>query len=191
MTIIPEDNSTNTHFKVLEKQCMIDIETLGTNMTAPVIQIGMVFFTIDGIITSSQLTVDFEEAVRHGKADGDTIKWWLNRPKDAQESLFTNPRPILEVQDVFAKLIEAQNANQYWAHANFDFPILDSMFRSTGRRLPLHHYKCYDLRTLEYAAGHIEWEPRTGVYHNALDDATYQAKHAIKLLKKLNKGIVE
>lgn len=171
--------------KVLNKHCMIDKETLGSNPNSPVIQIGLVFFTIEGIQTQSLLTIDFDEAMKYGDADGSTIAWWLKQPKEAQETLFKNPRTMNEAIDIFEKLIIAQNANFYWAHATFDFPILQSLCRKLGRKYPLPYKRCYDMRTLEFLCGGIEWEKRTGVHHNALDDAKYQAEHAIKMMKKL------
>lgn len=191
MTIISEQLMTTTSMhsaKVLDKHCMIDLETLGSNPRAPVIQIGMAFFTIEGITLQSQVSIDFNDALKHGEADGDTIKWWLQQAKEAQSTLFVNTKPIVEVADTVVKLLEAQNANFYWSHATFDFPIFQSMFRALGRPYPLPYKRCFDLRTLEYLAGPMEWELRTGVHHNALDDAVYQANHAIKLLQKLGKG---
>lgn len=173
---------------VPDKHCMVDIETLGLHMGAPVIQIGMVFFTRQGILIQSQLTIDFDDALKYGIADGSTVKWWLERPKEAQNTLFVNPRPVEECADIMVKLMEAQNPNYYWAHENFDFSILHTLFRNLGRKQPFPHRRCFGLRTLEFLAGPIEWEQREGVYHNALDDATYQAKHAIKLLNNINKG---
>jgi hypothetical protein len=167
-----------------EKHCMVDLETLGTNSRSPVIQIGLVFFTIQGIQTQSLLTVDFDDALKYGKADGSTIKWWLQQDTAAQKTLFENPRSAEECAEIIEKLITAQNPNYFWAHATFDFPILNSMFDAMGRKRPVPFRTAYDLRTLEYFAGNnIEWEKREGVYHNALDDATYQAKHAIKMLR--------
>lgn len=174
--------------KVLDKHCMVDLETLGSNPKAPIVQVGMVFFTREGIDVQSLLTIDFDEALKYGEADGSTIKWWLEQPKEAQETLFKNVRPVLEAADIVEKLIAAQNANFYWSHATFDFPILLSWFRALGRKYPLPHRRCYDLRTLEFLAGPIEWTPRKGVHHNALDDAVYQAEHAIKLLNNVNRG---
>jgi len=169
----------------MTKHCMLDIETLGTNTNAPIIQIGLVFFTREGIITSSQLTIDFDEALKHGEADGSTIKWWLQQSKEAQNTLFSNARTSLEAVEIINKLVEAQNPNYYWAHATFDFPILMSLYRKLGVKFPIQYRVMHDLRTLETLAGPIEWEPRTGIAHNALDDATHQAKHAMKLLNKL------
>jgi DNA polymerase III epsilon subunit-like protein len=174
--------------KIPDKHCMVDLETLGSNPKSPIVQVGMVFFTVEGILTQSLLTVDFDDALRHGEPDGSTYRWWLQQPKEAQESLFKNPRPIMEVADIIEKLLVAQNASFYWAHATFDFPILQSLFRSLGRKYPLPYKRCYDLRTLEYLSNHPQWEPRTGIHHNALDDATYQASHAIKCLQILKKG---
>lgn len=173
--------------KVLDKHCMIDLETLGSNPKAPVVQVGMVFFTREGIQLRSQVTIDFDDAMALGEADGSTIKWWLQQDKAAQENLFKNSIPAVEAADIIEKVIAAQNANFYWAHATFDFPILLSMFRAMKRKYPLPFKRTLDLRTLETLAGPIEWAPRTGIHHGALDDAEYQAEHAIKLLNAIGK----
>lgn len=171
---------TTLHTNIIKaKHCMVDLETLGSNPSSPVIQIGLVFFTIDGIDLKAQCTIDFNDALKYGEADGSTIKWWLSQPKEAQEKLFENTKTMAETIEIFNRLIKGQNANYYWAHATFDFPILISMFRNYGG---------LDMRTLEYLAGDIEWEKRTGIHHCAVDDASYQAIHAIKMLKTLNKG---
>lgn len=180
---------TMTHYtKVLDKHCMCDLETLGSNPSAPIIQIGMVFFTREGISLRALYTINFDDALKHGEADGSTIRWWLEQSKEAQEGLFKNQIDVQTAADTLTRLIEGQNANYYWAHATFDFPILLSWFRSLGMKYPLPHKRCLDLRTLEMLAGPIEWAPRKGVHHNALDDAEYQAEHAIKLLNNINKG---
>lgn len=174
--------------KVLDKHCMLDLETLGSNPRAPIVQIGLVFFTRDGISLRALSTINFDDALKHGDADGSTIKWWLEQSKEAQEGLFKNQIGVQQAADALTKLIEGQNANYYWSHATFDFPILLSWFRSLGMKYPLPHRRCLDLRTLEMLAGPIEWAERKGVHHNALDDAEYQAEHAIKLLNNINKG---
>lgn len=173
--------------KILDKHCMIDTETLGSNPNSPIVQIGAVFFTTEGIQTQSLFTIDFDDAMEYGSADGSTIKWWLSQPKAAQEGLFKNPIAAKVAVERLSKLLEAQNANFYWSHATFDFPILTSWFRALNVKYPLPYKRCYDLRTLEYLAGPMEWAERKGVHHNALDDAVYQAEHAIKLLNKLEK----
>ena len=174
--------------KILDKHCMIDLETLGSNPSAPIIQVGMVFFTREGINLKAQTTIDFEEALKYGEADGSTIAWWLKQSKEAQDKLFTNINTMQEATTIIEKLVEAQNANFYWAHATFDFPVLQSWFRKQNKKYPLPYKRCLDLRTLEFLAGKPAWEERKGTHHNALDDAVYQAEHAIKLLNILDRG---
>lgn len=181
--------STSIHTdKVLDKHCMIDIETLGSNPSSPVIQIGLVYFTRQGITLQSQVSIDFDDALKYGEVDGSTIKFWLEQPKISQESLFVNQKPMKEAMEAIVKLIDGQNANFYWAHATFDFPIIQSLCRKLGIKYPLPYKRCLDLRTLEMLAGYPKWEERKGIHHNALADAVYQAEHAIMLLNMLNRG---
>ena len=85
---------------IADKHCMIDLETLGINPNAPIIQVGIVYFTIDGVYLSSQINIDFEDALKHGKADGATIKWWLQQSKEAQDSLAKNEKSAVEACEI-------------------------------------------------------------------------------------------
>ncbi len=167
---------------------MLDLETLGLNTNAPIIQVGMVFFTLDGVFLSTLANIDFEDAIKHGNPDGSTIKWWLQQPKEAQDTLAKNERSTKEVCEIVTKLVMAQNPDHFWSHASFDFPILNSTFASVGLDSPLHYKKLRDIRTLEMLCPDYNWTPRVTVGHNALNDATYQAENVINMLRKL-KGI--
>jgi len=174
---------------MLAKHVMIDVETMGTNPNAPVVQIGAAFFTREGVQVQSLLSINFEEALKYGKVDGSTIKFWLQQPKEAQNSLFQNERSMEEATDVFTKLLEAQNPDYFWAHATFDFPILQSLFASIDKKFPIPFWKMRDLRTLEMLADlPIDKSQFKGVPHNALHDAVFQAEHAIKCLNILERG---
>lgn len=168
-----------------DKHCMIDLETLGVNPNAPIIQVGIVYFTIDGVYLSSQINIDFEDALKHGKADGATIKWWLQQSKEAQDSLAKNEKSALEACEIIERLLFGQNADHYWSHASFDFPILSSLFRSLGRKQPILYKQMRDIRTLQAIVPEVQWSERKTTHHNALADATYQAENVIKMLKKL------
>jgi hypothetical protein len=168
-----------------DKHCMIDLETLGINPNAPIIQIGIVYFTLDGIYLSSQINVDFEDALKHGKADGSTIKWWLQQSKEAQDSLAKNERTAADACEIMERLFFGQNANHYWSHASFDFPILSSLFRSLNRSQPIQYKMMRDIRTLQALVPNMRWSERKTTHHNALADATYQAENVIKMLKAL------
>lgn len=170
----------------LPRHCMLDTETMGVNPNSPIVQIGLVFFTVEGIYLKLKLTVDFEDVMKYGKPDGSTVKWWLGQSKEAQNSILENARPINEVADIYEKVIASQQADYYWSHATFDFPIVKSWLLELGRKDPLPFRKCYDMRTLEYLAGDkIQWEPRKGTHHDAEADAVFQAEHAIKMLNVL------
>lgn len=168
--------------------CSIDLETLGINSKAPIVQVGMSFFTRKGIFLNTQLTVNFEDAIKYGEADGSTIAWWLKQPKVAQDTLFQDPRSAVEVCEIIQKLVAAQEPDFFWAHATFDFPILKSLFKKLDIEFNLDHRKMMDLRTLELASGDYQWTEREGIHHNALDDAVHQAKNIINMLNKINVG---
>lgn len=172
---------------IRDKHSCIDIETLGTNSNSPIIQIGLVVFTVEGGISlSSQINIDFEDALKHGEPDGATIRWWLQQPKEAQETLAKAERSCAEAADMLRKLIEGQNPDHIWSHATFDPPIIDSMYRSLGMSNPINFERNRDIRTLEAMVPNHIWGTRKTIHHNALGDATYQAQEIIRMLKTLN-----
>ena len=62
-----------------KKNLMIDLETLGTFMNAPVVTIGACFFDpMTGEIGDKfYRKIDMVDAMRFGSASGDTLRWWL------------------------------------------------------------------------------------------------------------------
>ena len=65
---------------------MIDLETLGTDPTAPIVAIGAVFFDpkTGELGVEFSATIDFESACERRTPDASTIKWWLKQSDDAR-----------------------------------------------------------------------------------------------------------
>ena len=124
---------------------MIDLETLGLNAQAPITQVGVVMFNRDKIIESRNFVVDFEEAFKDGVPDASTVKWWIMQDKEAKELAMTGKaKPVNAAHDV-ASFISLHGPDHFWAHATFDFPIIQSWFDRLGiskAKSPIDFRKC-------------------------------------------------
>lgn len=182
MLILPDDIHT-----------MIDLETLDLNPTAAVIQIGACAFNImDGILDTFQTTIDLSEAMKHGTVDGNTLRFWMEQSDAARTSTMNGTRSsIASVRDYqnwldCLNLSIGNHADHHWSHATFDFPVITNLCNNIGVNDPHYYRKTRDLRTLKVFAGEVDTTGiDKGVAHTGRDDAIYQAKIAIKQIRKL------
>jgi len=159
-----------------------DLETLGTNINAPITQIGAVKFQDNGEITEEFLaTVDLQSLDKYDfKLDYTTLDWWMRQDIQAIESVYRLDKGNTE--DLRSALVRFKNwvgdptECVYWSHANFDAPILENAYIKTGIKPPFLRRRQRDIRTLCHFTGDVKVE-RYGVYHNALDDAITQANY--------------
>lgn len=171
--------------------CMLDLETLGRSHDAVVLQIGQCIFDEDNLLFHGAWTVKLEDALKHGTITADTVLWWLKQPDEARKSVFEQPN-AMELRNAlsyFTNLVKQSEIDHFWAHASFDFPIIANAFKAVGLENPIDFRKCRDIRTLDmlaHAATIEGWPKREGIYHNAMDDATHQAKCVQLMLKKVD-----
>lgn len=171
------------------KHLMIDVETLGTSVNAPIIQIGAVYFNaVEGPLGDEfARNIDIDSVLQHGfLPDGGTIRWWLEQEYDARMSLkYPEPEPLIEVLQAFNKFIEP--AERLWCHATFDWPLVANHFYVVGLRPDFKFSRVRDCRTiLELADLNLEdFKREEGIHHNALDDAKFQARYTAEGLRRL------
>lgn len=161
-----------------EIHCMIDLETLGNSHDAAIIQIGACVFDKKEILESCGLDIDFKSACFAGSVTGDTIQWWMQQDDAAIKSV-SKPDGRMTIQSAlysFEEWCKQYEIEHFWAHATFDFPILQNAYRAWDMTTPIHYRKCRDLRTAEFLLPDIERPEREGIYHDATSDAEYQAK---------------
>jgi exodeoxyribonuclease VIII len=169
----------------------IDLETLGTRCTAPILSIGVQQFDIDTGKLGATLysEVDIDSAIRAGRVQADTLAWWVTQNKNAQR-VFAHNDQKMHLATALAELTTWMRgksmAPAVWGNgATFDIAILEYAYDhgAVGLKEPWHFMKVRDLRTLIDTAQRLaDFDKSTvlkvGVSHNALDDATYQAKLA-------------
>lgn len=162
---------------------MVDLETLGNSSHSAIISIGAVEFTEDGLGRDFYCLVDPQSCQDYRlRMDASTVMWWMQQSDQARAAFKGKG---LTLDTALASFTEWFNPKAcMWGNgATFDNVILDNAYKAAGMKRPWHFTKDRCYRTLKALYPQIKADDREGTYHNALDDAVYQANHAIKILK--------
>ena len=176
-----------------KRHIMIDLETLGTFMNAPVITIGACFFNpMTGEIGDTFYErIDIAEAMKYGRADPETLRWWLTQNPDAQKELAKKGNPAAEVLEAFKAFYKKSQDGQVWGNGpTFDITMLDYQFdRVLGEKAPWPFWNVRCVRTVVEMAEGIVKRPahytRKDVVHSALDDCIFQVEYVSKMWRAL------
>ena len=163
------------------KQVVVDLETLSTHPNACIVSIGAVLIEDMEITDTFYINVDGRTCKEVGlHIDPDTIKWWGEQSKEAQEAWQKNPVPLQEAIDKFT-LWYGKESIPIWGYgANFDVVILESAYRALDMNIP---WKFWDISCLRTLMNVLDKRLPKANNHNALDDATAEAKVLIEILK--------
>lgn len=173
---------------------MVDLETLGNRSGCVILSIGAVMMDLNTMTLGPEFyspisRASCEELGLH--VDMDTIAWWRKQSPEARkvlsdaESPEAPPMPL--VLRAFGGWMQSHccgemDQRRLWGNgASFDAPILTEAFRLCCIKRPWPYWGDMCFRTVSNLNRHIVME-RSGVQHNALDDARQQAKHLIKCL---------
>ena len=162
------------------KHVMVDLETLGNGSNAVIIAIGAVMFDHTGIGDTFYTNVSPQSCVDVGlQMDVSTVMWWMQQTEQSRSIFKKVSSPLKTALDDFA-LWYPEGAALWGNGATFDNVILANAYRAVGVEQPWAYWndRCY--RTLKNLYPHVKLE-RTGVAHNALDDAKSQALHAARI----------
>ena len=171
---------------------MLDLETMGNGPQAAIAAIGAVEFDLDAGELGEQFytVVDLESSVEAGGLmDASTVLWWMQQSDEAR-SVFSRPGEriahALGLFSIWLRSCGDQDEVRVWGNSSaFDNVVLAEAYRRSGFVAPWSWWnnRCY--RTVKKLHPEIEME-RTGVHHNALDDAVSQARHLILMLHSQN-----
>lgn len=159
---------------------MIDLETLATSPNAAVLTIGAVRFDPfnndigNPTCQKLYLKVDLDSCDEFGlEVNEDTIAWWGQQSKEAQEEAFT-PEGRIHVRDAFNQLYKfCWGAKRVWSHgASFDTVICENIFKKLNKACPWKFWEVRCTRTL-FDIG-INPERPPVLKHHALEDAWNQ-----------------
>jgi hypothetical protein len=180
---------------------MIDLETLGTGVDAPIAAIGAVFFEPSTGCTGARFytRVDFASDMDQGaKPDGSTIKWWLKQNSEARAELVADDAPLAwealtRLHDFIEKNAIPNDLKflQVWGNgASFDCVLLRAAFGRADLEIPWQWWNDRDVRTVVEMGRALGFDPKrnspfNGDRHNALDDAVHQALYVSEIWQRL------
>lgn len=156
---------------------MIDLETLGTRPDAVFVSIGACCFDphANAIGPIFYRRIDWTDAMSARTVDAATLKWWMQQDDAARLEIVKDGDPLQTVLSDFAAWLP-DNSKVWGNGAIFDISILQHAY---DYKPPWKYSNVRDVRTVvELASGRVSKDEfvREGVFHNALDDAVFQAK---------------
>jgi len=173
------------------KNIMLDLETLGTAADAVIVSIGAVFFDVTGLGDKVYIPINIDSSIAAGRTvTAGTILFWLRQSKEAQDATFKLNEKALSLPDAlqeFRKFVaraQDDNVTVWGMGSDFDCAMLSDAYARCRIRQPWKYSASRCFRTLKALYPDVTEEERTGVYHNALDDAVTQAEHAVRILCK-------
>jgi hypothetical protein len=160
---------------------MIDLETLATSTDAAILTIGAVKFDPFGsdikepAMDSFYVRVDIDSCHDLGLVtNDDTIAWWGNQSKEAQEEAFGEGNRI-PIREAFEKLYKfCWGAQRVWSNGSgFDIVICEGVYKRLNKAVPWSFWQTRDCRTA-FDLGINPNRPPV-LAHHALQDAWNQA----------------
>jgi hypothetical protein len=170
---------------------MIDLETLATSPNAAVLTIGAVKFDpFNNDIDNSTceklyIRVDLDSCDELGlEVNDDTIAWWAQQSKEAQEEAFS-PEGRIHIREAFNQLYKfCWGAKRVWSHgASFDTVICENIFRKLNKACPWKFWEVRCTRTL-FDIG-IDPQRPPVLKHHALEDAWNQTVGVQNVFQRL------
>jgi DNA polymerase III epsilon subunit-like protein len=167
-----------------EFNVMIDLETLSQAKTAAVVSIGAVKFTDDRIIDSFYVNISPQSTKDLGlHISTSTIEWWKTQKPEAYAALRQSRKDAHTALDEFIAWY-GNTSVPTWANGpDFDLVILEHMMHKCEKKVPWEfwHARCFRTFKNLFVDRSFKLE---GVAHNALDDATHQAKYIQHIMSK-------
>lgn len=178
---------------------MIDLETMGTRFDCPVVSIGAVRFDIDTgkIADEFYAQIDIEDSFKFARADGSTVKWWMQQEdvarKDAICGKLTLSEALTQLEQFYMDGYPICPFYSVWGNGpTFDISILEYAYgRCLKSPAPWPFWAVRDCRTIRGLVDDqgINFKISEGTQHNALDDARHQAKWVSEGWQRLRAGL--
>lgn len=168
---------------------MLDLETMGNGPRAAIVAIGAVEFDPDTGTVGERFyqAVDLATSVSMGgEMDASTVLWWMQQGDEARAAFSDGGAPLASALLDFSTWMHERGTRdevRVWGNgAAFDNVILASAYKASMQVQPWRHWndRCY--RTIKALHPGVKME-RTGVHHNAADDAESQARHLVAMIK--------
>lgn len=173
--ILPEDG----------QHIMTDLETLGIESNAAIISIGAVRFDRDNLYEEFYCSINTQSSLDAGLSTSkSTLDWWKQQSTEAKEMLDYKQVSLEEGLMSFTDFINQEDSQAYiWGNgAAFDNVILSNAYKAMSLGVPWNFWNDLCFRTIRAVHPKIQIDYPT-IKHFALDDAKWQAKYFIELLK--------
>jgi len=178
-------------------EVMIDLETMSTRDNACIISIGAVKLmtpsasTLGGIVDQFYVNVTLASCQDVGlHVESRTVQWWSQQSEAARKKLEEDPvhltSALLQFNNWFG-----QDSHPIWANpATFDLTIMGNAYKAANLKEPWEFYdeRCY--RTLRSLFPNLPYV-KPAVPHDAMQDATAQAEHLLKMLRIMKEKNVD
>jgi DNA polymerase III epsilon subunit-like protein len=156
---------------------MIDIETLGVNPGAVILQIGAVEFYGPTIIRELNIYIDVQDSLDQGfTVEAGTLKWWYEQQKDSRLAVLQGQTKLVDALTRLNNFIENADTSRrlIWSNGpGFDTAILRAAYKKLGIDYNWKYYDELDMRTVRRVSDtHLRDFPKAE--HNALSDAHRQ-----------------
>jgi hypothetical protein len=169
----------------MNKDIMLDMETLALGTQPTILTIGVVKFDPFGneqtnpSMETLYLRVDIESQVVIGREINDsTVEWWGKQSPETQAEALgdgTPDNPRLTIEEAFDKLYKfCWGAKRVWSNGSIaDVVWAETAFKQIGRTTPWKYWEVRDVRTAFDLGINPKMPLKTS--HHALEDAVAQA----------------
>jgi hypothetical protein len=151
-----------------------------------IVSIGAVRFDMGhGIVDEFAVVIDPIDAESRGlRLDAATVLWWFEQSEEARAGWLAADAVKLEyaLMALHYWMVQGGEDMEVWCKgAAFDAPLLEAAFAVCGEPVPWKYWmvKCY--RTVAKEWREVSVGLRSGVAHDALDDARHQALHLLQI----------
>ena len=140
------------------RHLIVDIETLGLTVPAPVLSIGAVFLDCSAGLPASmrtwQVKVDPKKCI--GEPDPKTLDWWSKQSEEARREAF-EATPDANPFGKFLGFVRDVKPTYFWGKSHdFDFGHLGAQIEALGIRPPWTYWRLRDIRTIEGLGLHYD-----------------------------------
>jgi hypothetical protein len=120
----------------MSNHLMLDLETLSTRNDAVVVAIGVAIFNDEHVIDTKHWPLTLLDL--NGHVAGDTLAWWFQQSKEAQQVTFGGDRvaPAQAAYELCELMIKHQPVDVWANDPHFDVTILQSWWERNRLRSP-------------------------------------------------------
>lgn len=172
---------------------MLDLETFGLGMDAPVVAIGACAFDSVGIHDTFRATISLKDAVVHGaKIDPDTVEFWMKQIDEARATLLDSESGFRRSLDsallAFGAWLQIAGGGSVdglaglWGNgAAFDNALLRETYRRSDIPCPWSYKIDRCFRTAKMDSSLVFDRDDRLIEHDATHDAVYQAEWLLEI----------